>query len=68
MKTGLKSAVTRVIRWIRETWAELDYAQHRMIELQLGTPPPQLPREASELEELERLYALPAREPGHGLG
>jgi hypothetical protein len=35
MKTGLKSVVSRVVRWIRETWAELDYAQHRMIELQL---------------------------------
>jgi hypothetical protein len=68
MKTGLKSVVSRVVRWIRETWAELDYAQHRMIELQLGTPPLRGPPAPSELEELERLYALPAREPGHGLG
>jgi hypothetical protein len=64
MKTGLKSGVSRVVRWIRETWAELDYAQHRMIELQLGIPPLRVPPGQSELEELEHLYALPAREPG----
>ncbi len=64
MKTGLKSGVRRVVSWIRETWAELDYAQRRMIELQLDIPPLRVPPGQSELEELERLYALPAREPG----
>ena len=58
----------QVGRWLRDTWAEVDYAQRRMIELQLGIPPQRMPPEPSESEALERVYALPSREPGHGLG
>jgi hypothetical protein len=57
-----------VIKWIRETWAQIDYAQRRMIELQLGIPPRRAPAEPAKVEELEDLYTLPAREPDHGLG
>jgi hypothetical protein len=66
--TRLRADAARLVRWLRDTWAEVDYAQRRMTELQLGIPPAGPPAESSEREELERVYALPSREPDHGLG
>jgi hypothetical protein len=63
MNPGFKS----VVKWVRETWSEADYAHHRLTELQLGTLPRGTALQCSELERLEATYALPAREPGHGL-
>ena len=68
MSTRLSAGAARLVRWLRDTWAEVDYAQRRMIELQLGIPPQRVPSESSESEALERVYALPSREPDHGLG
>lgn len=68
LRTSLSAGAARLVRWLRDTWAEVDYAQRRMIELQLGIPPAGLAAESSQCEELERVYALPSREPYHGLG
>jgi hypothetical protein len=68
MRTSLSAGAARLIRWLRDTWTEVDSAQRRMIELQLGMPPAGAPARSSEREELERVYALPSREPDHGLG
>jgi hypothetical protein len=46
----------------------MDYAQRRVIELQLGIPPLRVPPASSDPDELESIYALPSREPDHGLG
>jgi hypothetical protein len=63
MRTTSKAHVGRIIAWLRNTWAELDYAQRRMIELNMATPPLRLPPRRSSIDELEALYALPSREP-----
>jgi hypothetical protein len=57
-----------VIGWPRETWAELIYLQRRLMELQMQAAFLHVPPQLSEREELKRVYALPAREPDHGLG
>jgi hypothetical protein len=67
MRTRLSAGAALLVRWLRDGWAEVDYAQRRMIELQLGIPPARLPADSSEREELEMMYALPAHEPDHGL-
>ena len=63
MRTKTKPRVSRIIAWLRDTWAELDYAQRRMIELNMATPPLRMPPRRSSIDELEALYALPSREP-----
>ena len=63
MRTTTKPRVSRIIAWLRDTWAELDYAQRRMIELNMATPTLRLPPRRSSIDELEALYALPSREP-----
>lgn len=68
MSTNARARASRVIGWLRETWAELNYLQRRLTELQMQTPSLRAPPDSSERKQLERMYALPAREPGHGLG
>ena len=63
MPTTTKPRVSRIISWLRDTWAELDYAQRRMIELNLAIPPLRTPPRRSSIDDLEALYALPSREP-----
>ena len=61
MQTKITSRATRIMAWLRETWAETGYANRRMIELRTAsvmTPPM-----ARQIDELEALYALPSREP-----
>jgi hypothetical protein len=66
MNTQAKLRTSRVIVWFRETWDEMNYLQRRLVELQMQASL-RIPPEPSEREELERVYALPAREPDHGL-
>ena len=63
MRTTTKRRASRIIAWLRDTWAELDYAQRRMIELNLAVPALRPPRDRADVDELEALYALPPREP-----
>jgi hypothetical protein len=67
MKTKARPWTSRAIGWLRETWAELDYLQRRLIELQMQAPSYRLPPQRAERKELETMYALPGREPDHGL-
>ena len=60
MRTKTKPRVRRIVAWLRDTWAELDYAQRRMIELRMVTPTLGSPPDRSAIDELEALYALPA--------
>lgn len=62
MPTTTKPRVSRIIAWLRDTWAELDYAQRRMIELNLAIPALRPPADRGDVDELEALYALPSRE------
>ena len=63
MRTTTKRRASRIIAWLRDTWAEVDYAQRRMIELNLAIPALRPPRDRADVDELEALYALPSREP-----
>jgi hypothetical protein len=67
MPTKRNSRTRRIIAWLRETWDEVDYAQRRMIELQMGMAPRRTPANLSTADDLEAAYRLPAREPEHGL-
>lgn len=67
MPTTTKPRVSRIIAWLRDTWAELNYAQRRMIELNIAIPPPRMPPGRASIDELKALYALPSREPGDEL-
>ena len=67
MATTTKPRVSRIIAWLRDTWAELDYAQRRMIELNMATAPLRMPPRRSSIDELEALYALASREPDDDL-
>ena len=60
MRTTTESRFMRAIGQVKEVWAEFDYAQRRLLEIQLGVPVrrPQPPRVASSIEELEALYGL----------
>jgi hypothetical protein len=62
MRTRVTSRASRIIRWLRETWDEMDYAQRRLIELRLGVPSLRVPSVRSEVDELEAVYALPSRD------
>lgn len=54
-RTKVRNAVARV----RDTWAELDYAQRRATELRTGVPLVDRPvrRVARSVEDLESLYS-----------
>jgi len=67
MPTKRGSRTRRIIAWLRDTWHEVNYAQRRLIELQMGTPPRRPPAKRSDADDLEAVYRLPAREPEHGL-
>jgi hypothetical protein len=67
MRIPIKSRADRAVAWLRDIWVELDYAQRRMFELRTGIPPRQPPPRRTPIDELETLYSLEAREPGHRL-
>jgi hypothetical protein len=63
VRTTTKPRVSRILAWLRDTWAELDYAQRRMFELNLAIPALRPPPDRADVDELEALYALPSRDP-----
>ena len=58
MRTTPGSRLIRTIGQVKETWAEFDYAQRRLLEVQLGVPMrrARAPRIAASIDELEALY------------
>lgn len=66
MRATPKRRASRIIGWLRDAWAELDYAQRRMFELNTAIPALRPPRDRADVDALEALYALPSREPGDG--
>ncbi len=62
--TTTKSRAGRIVGRATQIWAELDYAQRRLLEIRTGIP--QLTRQerptAGSVSELEALYALEQRE------
>jgi hypothetical protein len=63
MQSRTRSRVGRTISWLRETWAEMEYAQRRLIELTVVVPTQPIFPEPSGIDKLEAIYSLPAREP-----
>ncbi len=55
-----RSLARRAIGAIRETWAEYDYAQRRLLEINVGVPvrPQRRSARPASVAELEALYAL----------
>ncbi|MGA2014929.1 MAG: hypothetical protein ABSH51_30985 [Solirubrobacteraceae bacterium] len=45
------SRARRIVSRISATWAELDYAQRRLFEIQTGTPVPPRPRRRHARED-----------------
>jgi hypothetical protein len=62
MRIKVTSYASRIIGWLRETWAEMEYANRRMLELRTGGPSP-MPPAVRQIDELEALYASPSGEP-----
>ncbi len=60
MRTQSGWSVTQMIGRVKELWAELDYAQLRLLEIRTGVPmlPCKQPKIATSIDELEALYAL----------
>ena len=61
MSTSILSRLRRIFSRVTQTWAELDYAQRRLLEIRTGIPnltPPKRPGISQSVSELEALYAL----------
>jgi hypothetical protein len=59
--TPILSRLRRLFSRVTQTWAELDYAQTRLLEIQTGIPNltrPKRPRISRSVSELEALYAF----------
>ncbi|MGI8571316.1 MAG: hypothetical protein ACR2L9_01570 [Solirubrobacteraceae bacterium] len=55
MRSATQRRTSRMIGAIRETWAEYDYAQRRLLEINMGISlPPR--RRSARVEELEAAY------------
>jgi hypothetical protein len=57
-----KSRLGRMIGQVKQTWTELDHAQHRLIEIQLGVPTVRDAETESRatIAALEAMYARPS--------
>lgn len=58
MSTSVLSRLRRIFSRATQTWAELDYAQRRLLEIRTGVPnltPPSHPRISRHVTELEAL-------------
>ena len=58
MTRAIRSLIGSAIRQAKETWAEFDYAQRRMLEIQTGRRfvSPARPNIARSVDELESLF------------
>jgi hypothetical protein len=55
MMMKAKPSTIRPIRWLRETWAEVDYLQRRLSQLQMDARSLRVPPEASKAEVLDAI-------------
>ena len=61
MSTSILSRLRRIFSRVARTWAELDHAQGRLLEIRTGIPnltPAKRRRISRRVGELEALYAL----------
>jgi hypothetical protein len=59
----LKTSTRRKIRRIRNTAADMNYAQRRLVEVKLGIPPEESRYRSTKRREIEKLEALFELEP-----
>jgi hypothetical protein len=61
MRQGTSSFGRRTIDYLKDTWSELNYAQHRLLEITTETPLQHRQRMSKgQIEGLEALYARKA--------
>ncbi len=59
MRHGIPTIGRRTVDYVKETWAEFDYAQRRLLEIQTGRPMQRERRRVqAQIGELEALQAL----------
>lgn len=61
--SALKTGTRRKIRRIKNTAADMNYAQRRLVEVKLGIPPEESRYRSTERREIEELEALFELEP-----
>jgi hypothetical protein len=59
----LKTHTRRKVRRIRDTVADMNYAQRRLVEVKLGIPPEESRYRSAKRQEIEELEALFELEP-----
>lgn len=59
----LKTRTRRKVRRIRDTVADMNYAQRRLVEVKLGIPPEESRYRSTKGREIEELEALFELEP-----
>jgi hypothetical protein len=72
IRIRLASGGSKLIRWLRHEWKEMNYAQRRLFEMQTEfavSADAHTSQQQQQLliAELEAVYSLPALEPGHEL-
>lgn len=60
--TTIKTSAQRTIVRLKAAWADMNYAQRRLLDIRVGLPHEDSARDA-RTKELEALYRLQAREP-----
>ncbi len=59
MSQGTQSLGRRTVDFVKGTWAEFDYAQRRLLEIQTGRPMQRERRKVqAQIDGLETLYGL----------
>ncbi len=61
---GIKTLASRTIGGLKHTWDEMDYAQHRMLEIRLGLPheSPMADSRRTDINRLEGLWHADPRQ------
>jgi hypothetical protein len=66
MRLETPSLGRRTVDYVKDMWAEFDYAQRRLLEVQTGRPMTREGRKAeAQIDELEALYWLESAGPDH---
>lgn len=60
---ALKLKAQGTVQRLKNAWADMDYAQRRLVEIRVGIPPKESIRQRNErarIEQLEAIYRLQA--------